>query len=121
MPSEFPNPRKIQFDAFYCQPGKEGAHEKGGVEGEVGRFRRRWFVPVPEVASLAELNERIAAADEAEDARHVDGRAASIGADFAVEAPVLGPLPADGFDCALTLSPRVDRYARIPVRQCRYS
>jgi len=110
-----------QFDAFYCQPGKEGAHEKGGVEGEVGRFRRRWFVPVPEVVSLDELNERFAAADEAEDARHVDGRAASIGADFAVETSALGPLPADGFDCALTLSPRVDRYARIPVRQCRYS
>lgn len=22
------------FDAFYCQPGIEGAHEKGGVEGK---------------------------------------------------------------------------------------
>jgi transposase len=29
------------FDSFYCRPGIEGAHEKGGVEGEVGRFRRR--------------------------------------------------------------------------------
>ena len=28
------------FDAFYCQPGIAGAHEKGGVEGEVGWFRR---------------------------------------------------------------------------------
>jgi len=110
-----------QFDAFYCQPGKEGAHEKGGVEGEVGRFRRRWFVPVPQVSSLAELNERLAAADEAEDARHVDGRAASIGADFAAETPALLPLPAEAFDSALTLSPRVDRYARVAVRQCHYS
>ena len=41
----------------------EGAHEKGGVEGEIGRFRRRHLVPVPAVASLAELNELIAAAD----------------------------------------------------------
>jgi hypothetical protein len=23
------------FDSFYCQPGIEGAHEKGGVEGAV--------------------------------------------------------------------------------------
>lgn len=37
-------------------PGIEGAHEKGGVEGEVGRFRRSHLVPVPEVADLAELN-----------------------------------------------------------------
>ena len=33
------------FDAFYCQPGHEGSHEKGGVEGEGGRFRR-WSVDV---------------------------------------------------------------------------
>jgi len=24
------------FDPFYCEPGIDGAHEKGGVEGEVG-------------------------------------------------------------------------------------
>ena len=28
------------FEAWYCQPGHEGSHEKGGVEGEGGRFRR---------------------------------------------------------------------------------
>jgi transposase len=28
------------FDPFYCRPGHEGSHEKGGVEGEGGRFRR---------------------------------------------------------------------------------
>jgi transposase len=33
------------FDAFYCQPGPEGAHEKGGVEGDIGRFRRNHLVP----------------------------------------------------------------------------
>ena len=35
------------FDAFFCEPGIAGAHEKGGVEGEVGRFRRRHLVPGP--------------------------------------------------------------------------
>jgi transposase len=48
------------FDSFFCRPGKDGAHEKGGVEGEIGRFRRRHLVPVPQVASLAELNRLIA-------------------------------------------------------------
>ena len=33
-----------------------GAHEKGGVEGEVGSFRRNHLVPIPEVADLADLN-----------------------------------------------------------------
>jgi hypothetical protein len=41
------------------------------VEGEGGRFRRRWFVPVPQVQSLAELNVRLAEIDAAEDDRHV--------------------------------------------------
>lgn len=27
----------------FCGPGIDGAHEEGGVEGEVGRFRRRHF------------------------------------------------------------------------------
>ena len=51
-----------------ASPASRGAHEKGGVEGEVGRFRRRHLVPVPQVASLAELNELIAAGDLADDA-----------------------------------------------------
>jgi transposase len=109
------------FDAFYCVPGVEGAHEKGGVEGDGGRFRRTHLVPVPQVATLAELNARLVAADLAEDARHIDGRAVSVGAAFAVEAPLLRPLPGERFDTALSVTARVDRYAQIMVRQVRYS
>lgn len=46
-----------QFEPFYCLPGIAGAHEKGGVEQQVGYFRRNYLVPVPHVDSLAELNE----------------------------------------------------------------
>jgi transposase len=109
------------FDAFYCVPGVEGAHEKGGVEGDGGRFRRAHLVPVPQVDTLAELNARLVAADLAEDARHIDGRVVSVGAAFAGEAPLLLPLPGERFDTALSLTARVDRYAQIMVRQVRYS
>ena len=109
------------FDAFYCNPGIDGAHEKGGVEGEVGRFRRTHLVPVPKIGSLAELNERIDAADSADDHRRIENRPSSVRSDFALEAPLLRPLPVEAFDPALTLTPRVDRYARISVRQVRYS
>jgi transposase len=109
------------FEAFYCLPGPEGAHEKGGIEGEIGRFRRRWFVPVPRAASLAELNARLAEADAAEDARHVAGRAATIGEDFADERGLLLPLPPEPFATAAVLWPRVDRCGRISVGKCRYS
>jgi transposase/predicted nucleic acid-binding protein len=109
------------FDSFFCLPGKQGAHEKGGVEGEIGRFRRRHFVPVPMVRDVDELNVLIAAGDERDDARHVDGRALSIAEHFALEAPLLQALPAEVFDCASVLSCRVDAKARVCVRQSFYS
>ena len=109
------------FEAFYCIPGAEGAHEKGGVEGEIGRFRRRWMVPVPRVSSLAELNACLAEADVAEEARHIGQRAATVGEDLAAGRPFLLPLPPEAFGTAATLWPRTDRYARITVGKCRYS
>jgi len=109
------------FDAFYCIPGIDGAHEKGGVEGEVGRFRRSHLVPVPDVDSLSVLNARIEVADAGDDARRIDSRIRTVGQDFAVEAPLLASLPGDGFEPGLLLTPRVDRFGRITVRQCHYS
>jgi len=109
------------FDAFYCNPGIEGAHEKGGVEGEVGRFRRNYLVPVPVVDTLSALNARLELADSADDGRRIENRVRTVGQDFAVEAPLLRPLPAEPFDAGLWLTPRVDRYSRVTVRQCHYS
>jgi transposase len=109
------------FDAFYCMPGQDGAHEKGGVEHEGGRFRRAHLVPVPEVDTLDELNERLAAIDEAEGSRHIHGSNTSVGFDFAAEAELLAPLPVDDFECGITLTPTVRRDSRIVVRQCYYS
>ena len=109
------------FESFYCTPGRDGAHEKGGVEGEGGRFRRTHLVPMPVVDSLAELNARLAEFDRRDDARRITGRPQSVGHDFTLETRVLLPLPVEGFETGLTLSPRVDRHARITVRQCRYS
>jgi transposase len=109
------------FDAFYCRPGVEGAHEKGGVEGEGGRFRRTHLVPVPTIASIAELNERLAVFDDADDARRITDRARTVGDDFATEATMLRPLPGETFEPGLLLTPRVDQHARVTVRQARYS
>jgi transposase len=109
------------FDPFYCMPGQEGAHEKGGVEHEGGRFRRTHLVPVPEVETVDELNERLAAIDKAEDNRHIHGNTTSIGFNFAAEAELLAPLPADDFEYGITLTPTVRRDSRIVVRQCYYS
>lgn len=109
------------YDSFYCQPGIEGAHEKGGVEGEIGRFRRRHLTPVPHLPTLAALNEALTAADARDEGRRIAARIETVGAAAAREMPLLRPLPARAFDPAQTLSCRVDAKARICVRQSYYS
>lgn len=109
------------LDAFYCQPGLAGAHEKGGVEGQIGWFRRNHLVPVPDVASVQALNETIDAWDAADDGRRVGSRARTVGELFAVEQPLLKPLPEEPFETGRWFTPRVDRFALVPVRTNRYS
>ena len=77
------------FDAFYCQPGIDGAHEKGGVEGEGGRFRRTHLVPMPQVAVLAELNASSAGCGRPDDRPPDRDRIRTVGQDFAPNSPLL--------------------------------
>ncbi len=109
------------FDPFYCQPGLAGAHEKGGVEGEVGWFRRNRLTPMPVTASLDELNDRIRAWEGQDEHRRINDRIRTIGQDLTIERPLLAPLPAEGFDPGLVLTPRVDRSSMITVRMVKYS
>jgi len=112
------------FDPFYCVPGHEGSHEKGGVEGEGGRwarFRRNHCVPMPVVDSIEELNELLEKWDDADDRRRIGNRSMSVGHDWAFELGLLRPLPGEAFETALTLTPRVDRYAQVMVRCNQYS
>jgi len=109
------------FDSFFCLPGIKGSHEKGGVEGEVGRFRRRHLVPVPRVNSMAELNELLMAGAAKDDGRHVAQRRITVAEHFALEADTLRPLPAEGFDVSVVDTHRVDRKSRVSVRGCLYS
>lgn len=62
------------FESVFCLPGKEGAHEKGGIEGEVGYFRRNHWVPIPEAGDLDELNRRLLAGCREDEGRRIDGR-----------------------------------------------
>lgn len=111
----------VGFEAFYCQPGIGGAHEKGGVEGQIGWFRRNHLVPVPEVATLAELNEMVTAWDLGDDARRIGARVRTIGEMFAAEAPLLARLPEEVFETGRLFTQRVDRYGQVSVRTNRYS
>jgi transposase len=109
------------YQSSFTRTGKEGAHEKGGVEGDVGRFRRAYLVPVPEVASLAELNERLQGACRADLGRTIRGRSETAGQALAREARLLRALPAERFDTAEHATPRVDSKSLATVRQNQYS
>jgi transposase len=109
------------YDSSFTTPGLEGAHEKGGIEGEVGRFRRRHLVPVPAIQTLAELNGRLRAGCEGDLARRIAGRQESVGESFARERPLLRALPAFAAQTAEELTPRVDAKALVAVKANRYS
>jgi transposase len=109
------------FESAFTRRGKEGAHEKGGVEGEVGRFRRSRLVPVPEVSSLGELNELLVQACVADLGRTIRGRRETVGQALAREVELLRALPSEPFDAAEHASPRVDSKALVTVRQNQYS
>ncbi len=99
----------------------EGAHEKGGVEGEVGRFRRSQLVPVPQVASLRELNALLEDGCFDDLGRRIVGRAETVGEALVRDTRALRPLPLEDFETAEQASPRVDAKALVTVRQNRYS
>lgn len=86
-----------QFDSSFCTPGK--GQEKGGVEGEVGRFRRNHLVPIPKVQDWAELNASLADACRRDQARRIGERAATVGEAMQSEKSHLLPL-SEGFDLA---------------------
>ncbi|MFI5877684.1 IS21 family transposase [Streptomyces sp. NPDC051445] len=109
------------IESFYCRPGIEGAHEKGGVEGQIGYFRLNHFTPVPEVDSLAELNELVDQWDLHDGRRRIGSRPRTIDEYFEVERPLLMPLPEEPFETGRLFTPRVDRYSQIAVRTNRYS
>jgi transposase len=109
------------FASQFTTPGLEGAHEKGGVEGEVGRHRRNHLVPVRHVTDLAELNRLLLAGCEQDLDRRIDGRPVSVREAWAVERPLLLALPAEAFDACETAAPRVDAKSLVTIRQNRYS
>jgi transposase len=109
------------FESQFTTPGLKGAHEKGGVEGEVGRCRRSHLVPVPSVADLAELNALLLAGSERDLDRRIDGRPVSVREAWAVERPLLLALPVEAYDACESAAPRVDCKALVTIRQNRYS
>lgn len=109
------------FETNFCQPGLEGAHEKGGVEGGIGFSRRNWMVPVPEFDSLEQLNAYILQKCVDDEQRQVDGEPHTIGEAWKIELPALLALPPRPFDPAVNHGGLVDNYSTVTLKQSHYS
>jgi hypothetical protein len=90
----------------FCTPG--AGHEKGGVEGENGYFRRNHWVPVPKAASLEVLNDLLLMGCREDERRLIDGRTQLVGQAMAEERDHLLALPEEAFDLAEISFPVVD-------------
>ena len=107
------------FESHFCTPSQ--AHEKGGVEHSVGFGRRNFMVPIPKVASFAELNALLLAACRQDDARQVAGQPVPIGVAWALERPALLPLPGEDFLCCVTRAVCLTPYSQVEFETNRYS
>lgn len=107
------------FAREFCTPG--AGHEKGGVEGEVGYFRRNHWVPVPVAADLKELNQQILARCRADEARSIAGHESTVGARMLMERDHLLPVVTEPFDLAEISFPTVDSSGCVRVRTNAYS
>jgi transposase len=108
-----------QFEASFCTPGE--GHEKGGVEGEVGYFRRNHFVPVPGARDLEDLNAKLLAWCREDEARIIDGREQTVGEALAIERQHLLPMAREGFDLVEVSFGQVNGLGCVKVRTNAYS
>ena len=108
-----------RYQADFCTPGE--GHEKGGVEGKVGYFRRNHWVPIPLARDLAELNAKLLADCHHDESRVLSGRRESVGTLLLAEKEHLLPLPTEDFELAEVSFPRVDQAGCAKVRTNFYS
>lgn len=105
------------FEGNFCNPGK--GNEKGHVEGLVGCVRRNALVPIPEVASLSELNAHLERWCERDQERIYRGE--RVLERFEGERSHLKPLPAFDYPCCRRTECTVGRYSEVRVGTNRYS
>jgi hypothetical protein len=108
-----------RFEAEFCTPAEP--HEKGGIEGEAGYFRRNHWVPVPEAADLVDMNRQLLNACQQDERRMIAGREQTVGSGMLIEREHLLPLAAEGADMAQTSFPTVNGLGCVKVLTNTYS
>jgi len=108
-----------RFESDFCTPAQP--HEKGGIEGEAGYFRRNRWVPVPQAQDLDELNAQLLAGCRDDQRRQIAGHHQCVGAAMIAEQTQLLPLAEQDFELAEVSFPRVDGLGCVRVKTNLYS
>lgn len=107
------------YEARFCNPAS--GHEKGGVEGLVGFARRNYMVPIPEAASMEELNEKVLRQCISHGDHKMAGRDRSVNELYEEEKVHLLAVPETAYSNVQPLRGRADKYATVRVDKNRYS
>ena len=108
------------YRSEYCNPAK--GNEKGGVEGELGWFRRNCLTPVPEAENLAALNEQLLRWCLANRDRTIHGKKMTVGEASQQERSLLLPPAKESFPYEEVIYPLiVDGHGRVKVKANWYS
>jgi transposase len=107
------------FESDFCTVGK--GHEKGGVEGENGYYRRNHMVPVRQVCNWEELNRLLREESKRDEQRRIGDRSQNVGAGMCLEREHLLPLAAEGFPLASIHFPTVNASGCVKVLTNFYS
>ena len=106
------------FASRFCNPAR--GNEKGHVENSVKRSQRTYMTPVPQVTTLAALNDHLLQQCQA-DLSRVDPSGVTYGELLAQERAMFRPLPQRPFPACQTQPARIDRHSTIIHEHVRYS
>ena len=106
------------FESEFCTPAE--GHEKGGVEGEGGYFRRNHLVPIPNVGSWEEFDALLLRFSKEDEQRIIGERAQTVGEGMLIEREHLQVLK-EGFDLAAIHYPKVNASGCVKVLTNFYS
>ena len=108
------------FKTEFCNIAS--GNEKGLVENLVGYARRNFMVPVPQVADINELNEKLREA--CLNYRHthkVERHTNTVNEDYLQELHFLQPVPPYRYDTSRTTTPQVNDYSTVRFDKNNYS
>ncbi len=107
------------FRDRFGRPGK--GNDKGEVEGLVGYARRNFLVPIPAVASFAELNAHLERRRLDRPGERLRGQAESIGERLERDLAALQPLPPAAYEACDRRPGRVSSLALVRYERNDYS